>query len=413
MKNQSQIQRTLLITTCIVFAGCLTATAGTIPPPNPNIEYLTIIHDAVTGDDANIRDPTDDDTKDNGGRFEVGNMVYWDVDKFQPGGGTQRADDYGNETYERPTDSDYYIHNDSGDNQRFAAETNFYENLDIVTAGVAIDDIYLYVQINLFGEYTENNSGERQREGLAYNYGFRIGVGEIGEDPDTYPNGGHLIRAVGPANKDSNPSSWALNASTDIYLDADAADAANSGITKTEQSDPGEKAGNGYDLEIAADGVGKKNDKGPFKVDGDEVLYTRLVEDTTPENHYIDNNIIVDNSIIEFAVNYSMLGYTRAELESERLFLLFEAHQTQSVGNYFWNDQSTEKEAGTPNYDLAIDDAYGFDSGGLESIYELDTLRFGGFKSDVVPEPASIAVWSLLSILGLGYSKRRKKAMAN
>ena len=91
----------------IVILGLFSPAQVLAAPIGPT--YVATFDDAVTGDSAPTRSTTAANigqlnytASGNGGRFtNASGGVSYDIDQFQPGSLTQRADDYLTETYER------------------------------------------------------------------------------------------------------------------------------------------------------------------------------------------------------------------------------------------------------------------------------------------------------------------------
>lgn len=149
------------------------AGSASAAPTTPS--YSVTFHDAVTGDPAPTRTTTAANlgqinylASGNGGRFtNSGGSVVFDIDQFQPGSVTQRADDYLRELYERPTDQTYFNQSDTGGNIRFGLDSGggkYYSYLDIENAQVGFDNQYLYVSIDLLGRNSiSTGSGSSKR----------------------------------------------------------------------------------------------------------------------------------------------------------------------------------------------------------------------------------------------------------
>jgi hypothetical protein len=83
-----------------------------------------------------------------------------------------------------------------------------------------------------------------------------------------------------------------------------------------------------------------------------------------------------DPATVEFALNYTLLGFSSTDLESLGYFEV----EAMKGGpgdnqNYLWNDEYSKSEAGSP-YPAVVSDLTKseFDTQGLENIYEVDTL---------------------------------------
>jgi hypothetical protein len=98
-----------------------------------------------------------------------------------------------------------------------------------------------------------------------------------------------------------------------------------------------------------------------------------------------------DNTIVEFAVDYALLGFSQSDLRNLG-YLDIEAIKggPKDPQNYLWNDEYNHGEAGSPyratSGDLSKSE---FGTQGLGNIYELDTLRGGA-----IPEPGMIGAFA-------------------
>jgi hypothetical protein len=105
------LPRLILPLLIVALAGRPGTCSASLILPSTTPVYTTTFLDAVTGDLAPTRSTTNVMTTiptfrslGNGGQFfaEGGGTVHWDIDEFQPGSMTQRAEDYLSEVYERP-----------------------------------------------------------------------------------------------------------------------------------------------------------------------------------------------------------------------------------------------------------------------------------------------------------------------
>lgn len=318
------------------------ALAGPIAPV-----YIQTFQDALTG-------PNQFTTTDGG-------KQAWTI--------TPGADSYQNEFYERPTVQTYKVVDAAGGGERFAAK-EYFENLDIDTASYGFDSEFLYVSINMLGLDKITEDGTRTREGLVYEYGFRIGLPADGAN-------GWLFTSDQPLLK--NGTTWDTEGNRgykDTNGDVGGSGAAN-GLSITKQDNAAAAVGNGYDLNRISDGriINGANN-------GSKVLYSRI----NPG----------DASVVEFALEYGKLGLTMADLEALQ-YLDFQSIKggPKDNQNYLWNDEYTKNEAGSP-YRAASGDTSKSEFGtqGLGNIYELDTLRGAG-----TPIPLPSAAWAGLGLL--------------
>jgi hypothetical protein len=115
--------------------------------------------------------------------------------------------------------------------------------------------------------------------------------------------------------------------------------------------------------------------------------------------------------VVEFAFDYGEFNTqfpAFAIHPNNSLFLLFEATRgLKGQSNYFWNDKYSLAEAGSPYFAQGAKPV-----SHPQNIYELDTL-LGHFSTNAVltPEPATLAIWSLMSLMGVGagYRCRRRR----
>ena len=361
-----------------------TALASHIPAPvNPT--YFRTYRDAVTGDLAPTRVGP---ALGNGGQFTQSNGDFrWDVDQSNPGG--SRADNYASEQYERPTAQTYNVVTSNMAETRFAA-AEYLGYLDIVEAKAGFDSNWLYISIDLFSLSSMNNSGSVSVKGLEDFYRFRIGKGPAGAES----RNGFLVGIQNPTA--NSATAYTLDSTAGVFADQSSGqggvspgDVGGASLGLTKETSPGEVAGNGYDVQVVADG--RTNGNGGY-ANNQDVLYTRI----NPS----------DPTIVEFAWDYKFFGFTEADLRSPDFFLLFEATKgLNGPSNYFWNDEYNYGEAGTPNHDergLAGPNS-SFQTNGLQNIYELDTLRgVGG-----IPEPSSVALFMIGIVIWTAWRRRR------
>ena len=314
-------------------------------PNNP--VYTSTFGDSITGDNEFLG--TDGKRR-------------WTVD---PG-----ADDYQNESYERPTIQTYQTVD-----SKFSTE-EYFQNIDIVQGRVGYDAQYLYIAIELFGRHKSDQGGDTL-EGLKYEYGFRFS-----QDPDG--RNGYLFRTEF-ADPLSSPTFDTLKNGAFRDTDGDIGGrglingAGSSGRSITKEDEPLEEVGmNGYNQQIIADG---KISDGPGK--DTPVLYSRI----DPNN----------NKIVEMAFDYLAFGLTQDDIPDIQYFEMqaIKGDPTDPQ-NYFWNDKYNKSEAGAPYFDPG-----GLGTDGLENIYELDTVM--GY----VPEPTTIALLTV-GIVGMTIRQRRK-----
>jgi hypothetical protein len=273
------------------------------------------------------------DARSDGNEFAVNGKHYWTI--------TAGADNYQIDQYERPTVQSYKLRNLDG--VELFATPEYFANLDIVEARAGVDDQHLFVSIKMAGLDRRTEDGARDIAGLVYGYGFRLATANDG-------GGGLLVVSDQPALK-LGATFGSLG--TFVYRDMNG-DVGGAGLDVTKQDQLSEVGGNGYESVVVSDG----------RIGSTTVLRAR-----------IDPN---DSTVVEFALNYSALGLTREQVENLP-YLEFEANKgLRDPGNYAWNDEYTQSEAGSP-YRAAFGDRTKSEFGtqGLGNIYELDTLRGG------------------------------------
>jgi hypothetical protein len=284
---------------------------------------------------------------------------------------SQGADSYQNEVYERPTIQSYQ----SIGGGPFSTH-EYYQNLDIVRSSVGYDSTYLYISIEMFGRHRSHQGGNTL-EGLKYEYGFRFST-----DPDG--RNGYLFRSSF-SDPMSSPN-FGLQKNLGYYdTDGDVGGRGGplhgnpgpTGLNVTKEDNFLESVGmNGYNQSMMSDGVITWGSNV-----GMPLLYSRI----NPNNP----------SVVEFALNYTLLGMTLQDLLSIQ-YLDMQAIKGDPMDpqNYFWNDKYNKSEAGAPYYDPG-----GFGINGLGNIYELDTIRAA------IPAPGALLV---LGIGGLTLGRRRR-----
>jgi hypothetical protein len=340
----------------------------------------------------------------------------WTIGLTGPAGAAAPCDNYQQEYYERPTTATYQVNSTTepplGDplpsGTTFAA-AEYYQNLDIVLAKAGVDNQYMYVLIDLVGTdhltEVDKNPGtsayDGDFEGLKYQYEFLLSTQPDGaggfwlshKGEGTAPGTTYDTYDRNTGQYDATTNSQAFPTAPDVGGSGGA-----NGLSITKQDNAAAAEGNGFDLLVI--------EKGILKSTGQEVLFSRL----NP----------LDPSIIEFALDYGALGFTRTQIEQiiagSLGYLDFRAIKggPEDPQNYLWNDEYTKNEAGSPyqcgalpSQQLAGCEASKsiFNTQGLGNIYELDTLRGEGIT---VPEPSSMV------LLGMGVasfliSRRRRR----
>ncbi|PCH63499.1 MAG: hypothetical protein COC04_04335 [Gammaproteobacteria bacterium] len=266
----------------------------------------------------------------------------WDID---PG-----ADIYEQELYERPTSS-----MDKVIGGKPAAQT-YYEYLDIVSGKFALDtqNQHAYFSIDLVGPNEIDGSGSSSYKGFGQFYRIRVA------DNSDFFNG-YLFGVKDP---DGNIASSNFN-NDDNY--------------KTTQlwDDQGTPA-TGSGLTVTGEG-------------------TTGYDEVTSEGSSDDIQARIVGNSIELAIAYGALGIDSSAFDH----FIFEATKgLTDVQNYFWNDEYTLAEAGSP-YDInnPVDG----------NIYELDTLK--GMSVTAVPVPAALWLFGP-ALLGLFGFRRSAKLRA-
>ena len=321
----------ILTLTVLIVAATLMALPAAADPFVP--VYSTTFGDAVTGDAPNP--------------ISSGGNQYWSIDLG--------ADSYQDDYYERPT-TQTFINVGSG----VVGAAEYYGNLDIVQAKAGFDSQYLYVAIDMFSLLHQLSNGESINEGLIYRYAFRL------SDSDADGANGFLFTVDQPSLLGTSYQLLKNEGFQDTNGDVGGA----GGISVTK--DDGDVVVDGFDLKIIGDG---RLLSGPNT--GVAVLYSR-----------IDPS---DPTIVEFAIDYQLLGIDPANL----LYLDMEAIKggPKDPQNYLWNDKYTFSEAGTP-----------YTTAGTQNIYELDTLRGGGIT---VPEPSTLLLLGSGLAMAIGFGKKR------
>lgn len=297
---------------------------------------------------------TSEDSRTGDRQFTYDGTEHWSI---EPG-----ADNYFVGVYERPVNQGF------GDNGGvWSTNSNYFENLDIVSGSLGYDSFYVYARIAMYGTAEIDQSGTAHEQGLKHFY--RVRLGDL------------LLSSEDPAHKDSTPTEWGP-LKNKIFQDTN-------GDVGTD--------GDGYDLQIVQDGYVSD---GVFKDqhEKDTVLYSRISGD--------------DENIVEFAFAYAHLGYTIDQLLAGGV--VFEANKgTTDNQNYFWRFEYNGSEAGSPN--PGGDSLSEFGTQGLGNIYELDTLLLGAPPPPVVvPEPSDMVYLMgpglLFALIGRRYWIRRKKS---
>lgn len=313
--------------------------------------YFVMANDAVTGDAPNSHVNTD-------GKHR------WTIDAG--------ADSYQNDFYERPTTKTYEVNTVSGGGGEIFAASEYLQHVDIVQGRAGYDSQYLYISIDVFGRNKHTDDNVQSEVGLEERYGFRIG----GTPTDPTSRGGYLLVADAPESKNGTTfGALGMSGWHDVNFDV-----GGTGMSVTKQDLPSEVSGNGYEIEVIADG---KITSGPNI--NQVALYSRV----SP----------TDDTVVEFALDYALLGLTLADIQN-LTYLEYEAIKggPKDRANYVWNDEYNHMEAGSPYHGSGTLSEFG--TQGLINIYELDTLRGGA-----MPEPSGAI---LLLAFGAGAVVRRR-----
>jgi len=339
MTSLKGISLTWLVSFVIVSLVQTSGAAPTVPPT-----FAVTFTDARTDDNQFVGS---------------GGKQRWDID---PG-----ADSYQNEYYERPTIQGFNIDPLTG---KYSA-SQYFANLDIVTARAGRDNQFLYVEINLVGNYFHKEDDTKDFEGLKYQYGFRFS-----DDPDG--RGGYLM--YGTFADPNSQAAWTAlktKGSRDTNDDVGGRGlflGGPTGLNVTKEDNLNEDGGvlDGYDADIINDGK--------LLSTGAEVLFIRMVGTST----------------VQFALDYAAIGLNADYVDSIQ-YLDMEAIKGGPLDprNYFWNDKYVFNNAGSPylaDFNNGIQPP--------NDIYELDTIRGGA-----IPEPVALG---LLVMGALGLTRRRK-----
>jgi uncharacterized repeat protein (TIGR01451 family) len=235
---------------------------------------------------------------------------------------TPGSDVHASDIYERPTAQSYEQYPEGYATKDF----DYYGNLDITEGLTAMDGRYAYFGIRLFSRNKVAADGAQTSEGLVYQYGVRLST-------SADSRGGLLIVTDQPESK--NGTNWG-GTGLSVYRDA------NNDLNIN---------GNGYESVVASDGR--------LGGTGAAVAFSRV----SPGN----------NRMVEVAVDYAALGFTRAQMEALGR-VVFEANKgTKDPANYLWNKEYTGSQAGSPNGGTGGLSEFG--TSGLGNVYELDTLN--------------------------------------
>lgn len=330
----------------IVLAGVLAAPAAAITPV-----YSRQMSDCNTGPNQTLK---------NDGKYG------WSV--------SAGCDSYQNEFYERPTTQSFEDMTKAGGGKFWGAK-EYYENLDIVRGKAGVDATYLYTAIKMNGLDNITEDGTQTFQSLFYKYFVTLSKSSDGAN-------GVLFWVDQPSlandGKEETPNTVFSPLKTFGARDTNGdvgGSGLNNGISITKSNNANAAVGDGFDLSIISDGQLQTGNK-------PTILYARI----NPNDH----------TEVEFALNYTVLGFTRQEIENiiNGISGYFDLRSAKGgpkdPQNFMWNDEYTLSEAGSPYKSQS--------SNGTQNIYEVDTMRWNGSALEVVPEPAT---W-LTMITGFG-----------
>lgn len=403
MKNALSLSALVLSFCCFGLHGQSTS------PTNPT--YFSTFGDAITG---NNRFTNSDGEQ------------RWDVDAG--------ADNYFTETYERPVDQGYTYDKNGG---RYAT-AHYWGGLDIVEGKYGYDDTYMYFSIDMWADHNIDQSGSVKEDGLSHFYGVRF-------NNDTNPNGGFLVRTENPVGNDylnstrTASNGWQSKA-VKVFQDTNS-DVAGLGVTVTKNDVHNEVNNNGYEVQIADNGAFKNANEDDIveksgetsnvptpATEGAPAAFARITQDTVDSGlHEIGGSEagnLNDFSIIEFAVPWEAYGFSLSDVQTlvSSGFILFETIEggPKDNQNYFWNDEYTYDEGGSPYDDSGLGtgttpggDGFDYTDGNPDqNIYKLDTLTFID-SSNVIPEPSTYCLFLGAFALGFVTWKRKRKPAEN
>jgi protocatechuate 3,4-dioxygenase beta subunit len=362
------------ILACALVALCAWPAVALADPPTPT--YSRELLDCVTGNNQ-FWEQSD-------GKF------HWWVNQAvgsDGAAGTIKCDSYANDQYERPTDQTYTTNTITqkpangpppaysppaspssppflsglGSDSEFAVGSNvfstdggtYYEYADITRGNAGFADVnatdgWLFFRVELFGEAKVDGALSRALEFANSTY-YSVRLGSNANPNQA--NNGILLRNQRGQNV---TTTWSM---TDAKVFADTnGDVSGAGGVNVSQS-AGDSAGNGYE-----------QDQG-----NNSWLWVRRVDVpfTGPSGS-------VTRPAVEFGFNYKKynLDRTRSFLPTNLTYVELDSTKgLQDNQNYLWNDEYTLSQAGSPNA--------GEISGGngLGNIYQLDSLRLGGFPA--------------------------------
>jgi len=315
----------------------------------------------------NLAVQTFQDAQTNDNQTTTSGGQRWTID---PG-----ADVFEQELYERPTNAM------SGTVSGVPAADKYYQYLDIVSGQFALDvtNQYAYFSIDLFGLSEVNSSGAVDLKGLVDRYRIRVSDNaNFGVAPN------QLDVPYGYMFGVDNPSGNSVDGTFDSFVVSGDPNCKDTNCKETyawvDSRDDGAVTGTA----LTATGEGTQG-------------YDYL---TGPKNQYIQSRVL--GTSVQLAIAYGALGIS----ESYFSYMIFEAVKgLTDPQNYFWNDEYTLAQAGSPYDPSNPPDG---------SVYELDTLKgLRRFDSPTeIPVPAALPLFAAaLGALGFfGWRKKRNAA---
>jgi hypothetical protein len=225
--------------------------------------------------------------------------------------GSIKCDSYNNDQYERPTDQTYtntavselppytppptptsatFLSGLLADTEiplngtAYAAE-KYYEYVDITRASAGYDDTYMYFRIELFGEFSVDDSGSRSDSfGNGTYYSIRLGNTSSND-----PRGGILLRDQRGTRNVS--STWETTADAKLFRDTDNKVGCSGGVTTPDEDGACPGSMTGYGLEVP----------------NNNYLFVRRNNQS-----FTGPGGTVDRPYIEFAFNYALYNQNEA-----------------------------------------------------------------------------------------------------
>ena len=353
----------------------LASVEAAIVAPPPLAGYSQKFADAVTGD--NEFQATDGER-------------HWFIDPD--------ADNYQEERYERPTAQSYkeftvdsFLGSDNGGfnvgDLVVATDKNnpaYFGYLDIVNGyfHVNAQDEFMYFAIELFGNKNLGSNFESKSDfGESSLYNIRLSSSPA--QPGSADSHGGLLLSADAKDFTSSFTNEKLFG----YYDENS-DVGGSGVSLTK--DDGDFFGNGYETSVISDGKNHDDSSLPG------LLYGRKTSSSS------------GRPVVEFAFDYGNFNeqFPDYAIDPDLSYLLFEATRgLKGSSNYFWNDQYTLAEAGSPYYPEGASPV-----SHPQNIYELDTLVGLSDVISEMPEPGTFTIWSLMMLMVTAATSRTTKA---